>query len=54
MPKKTTVNRKSFGFRLDVELVKKLKILAVNQGQAANVLLEDSIKELLKKYEKTE
>lgn len=50
--KKLTFTRKSFGFRLDVELVKQLKLVAVNEGSAVNVLLEEGIKDLLKKYSK--
>jgi hypothetical protein len=51
---KSQVERKTFGFRLDIELVKKLKITAVNKDQAANILLEESIRDLLEKYEKDE
>jgi len=49
---KLTVTRKSFGFRLDIELVKELKILAVNEGKAVNVVLEEGIRDLLKKHSK--
>lgn len=49
---KSQVERKPFGFRLDTELVKKLKITAVNKGKAANILLEESIRDLMEKYEK--
>ena len=47
---KSGVTRKPFGFRLDFELVKTLKILAIEQNRAVNVLLEESIQDLLKKY----
>jgi predicted transcriptional regulator len=47
---KLLFERKSFGFRLDAELVKQLKIIAVNQDKAVNVLLEEAIELLLKKY----
>ena len=48
--KKTDVGRKPFGFRLDLELVKTLKILAIEQNKAVNMLLEESIRDLLSKY----
>lgn len=47
---KSGAARKPFGFRLDFELVKVLKILAIEQNRAVNVLLEEAIKDLLKKY----
>jgi predicted transcriptional regulator len=43
--------RKPFGFRLDMELVKKLKVLAVKNEKAVNVLLEESIRDLVIKYQ---
>lgn len=49
---KLTVIRKSFGFRLNVELIKQLKIVAINEGKAVNVLLEEGVSDLLKKYSK--
>ena len=49
---KLTFARKSFGFRLDVELVKRLKHVALDKGKAVNVVMEEAIRELLKKYEK--
>jgi predicted transcriptional regulator len=47
---KLTFARKSFGFRLKVDLVKKLKILAIHKNSAVNVLIEEGIEMLLKKY----
>lgn len=47
-----TVTRKSFGFRLDVELVKELKIVAITESMPVNVLLEEGIRGMLKKYQK--
>lgn len=47
---KLTFVRKSFGFRLKVDLVKKLKILAIHKNSAVNVLIEEGIEMLLKKY----
>jgi predicted transcriptional regulator len=49
--KKLSVVRKPFGFRLDMELVKKLKVLAVKNEKAVNVLLEESIRDLVIKYQ---
>ena len=49
---KLLFERKSFGFRLDTDLVKRLKLVAVNQDKAVNVLLEEAIELLLKKYNK--
>ncbi len=39
--------------RLEEEILKKLKILAIEQGVRQNDLLEEAIQDLLKKYEKT-
>ena len=47
---KSSITRKPVGFRLDFELVKLLKILAIEQNMPVNVLLEESIHDLLKKY----
>jgi len=51
LKKKVSVVRKPFGFRLDMELVKKLKVLAVKNEKAVNVLLEESIRDLVIKYQ---
>lgn len=42
----------AYNTRLDKELIKELKILAIHQGKRQNQLLEEAIKDLLKKYEK--
>lgn len=47
---KSNIERKPFGFRLDLELVKTLKILAIEQNRAVNELLEESVQDLMKKY----
>ncbi len=47
---KSNVTRKPVGFRIDFELVKMLKILAIEQNKKVNVLLEESIQDLLRKY----
>jgi predicted transcriptional regulator len=49
---KSKIGRKTFGFRLDPNIVKQLKIIAVQREQATNELLEEGIKNLLKKYSK--
>jgi predicted transcriptional regulator len=49
---KLSIVRKSFGFRINVELAKQLKILAVSQDKAVNVVLEEAIEDVLKKYSK--
>ncbi len=48
---KLTFERKSFGFRLNVQLIQKLKIEAINQQKAVNVLMEEAVEDLLKKYQ---
>ena len=50
--KRLSAERKPFGFRLDTELVKKLKVSAVKQEKAVNVLLEEAIRDLLMKYQR--
>ena len=44
------VDKKMFTTRLDRETIKSLKILAANQEKSVNVLLEEAIQDLLKKY----
>ena len=44
--------RKVFSTRLDQDLIKELKHLAVDEGRALNDLLEEAIQDFLKKYEK--
>jgi predicted transcriptional regulator len=41
-----------FTTRIDKELLRKLKILAVNKERPANELIEEALKYLFKKYEK--
>jgi len=41
-----------FTTRIDKELLRKLKILAVNKEKPANELIEEALKYLFKKYEK--
>ena len=51
---KSNIIRKPVGFRLDFELVKMLKILAIEQNRQVNVLLEESIQDLLRKYKEVQ
>ena len=44
--------RKNYNTTLNIELMKKLKILAVEKGSRVNDLIEEAIKDLLKKYDK--
>jgi hypothetical protein len=41
-----------YNTRLEKELVKEFKILAIRQEKRQNQLLEEAIQDLLKKYEK--
>ena len=41
-----------YNTRLEKELVKEFKILAIKQEKRQNNLLEEAIQDLLKKYEK--
>jgi antitoxin-like ribbon-helix-helix protein len=42
--------RKSYNTTLRVDLIKKLKILAINKDVRVNDLIEEAIEDLLKKY----
>jgi predicted transcriptional regulator len=42
----------AYNTRLDEELIKQFKILAILQSKRQNELLEEAIQDLLKKYEK--
>lgn len=45
-------DKKMFTTRLNKELLRKLKILAVNEEKPASELIEEALLDLLKKYEK--
>lgn len=49
---KATVERKSIGVRIDVKLMKELKLLAVKQETQLNLVLEDAIRDYIKKNRK--
>lgn len=42
----------TYNTRLEKELIKEFKILAIKQEKRQNQLLEEAIRDLLKKYEK--
>jgi hypothetical protein len=46
------IKRKNYNTTLRVDLIKGLKMLAVEKDARANDLLEEAIQDLLKKYEK--
>ena len=46
------LERKNYNTTLRVDLIKKLKFLAVEEAARVNNLLEEAIEDLLKKYEK--
>ena len=48
MPSKTP--REPFGVRLDPEVVTAIKILAAKRRTQVNLLIEEAIKDLLRKY----
>ena len=45
------LERKNYNTTLRVDLIKKLKLLAVNEDTRVNDLIEEAIEDLLKKYE---
>lgn len=46
----TKPNRKQLGVRIDQDLIIEAKVLAVRKGQGLNDLVEEALKDLLKKY----
>jgi len=48
----STMERKKFTTTLRIDLLKKLKKLAIDEDKRANILLEEAIEWLLKKYSK--
>lgn len=49
-----TMARKNLSTRIENDLQKSIKILAINLEKPLNDLLEEAIRDLLKKYEKQE
>jgi predicted transcriptional regulator len=50
---KIFMTRKNLSTRIDNDLQKSIKILAINLEKPLNDLLEEAIQDLLKKYENT-
>jgi len=44
--------KKTFSTRIDVDCLKALKHLAVDEDKSIGVLLEEAIEDLIRKYEK--
>lgn len=49
---KVTAQKKTFGLRLNQELMKELSHLAVDKERWVNDLVDEAIRDLLKKYQK--
>ena len=47
-----TIMRKQTGVRLDSEMIKAVKHLAVDTGRTFNSLVEEAVEDLLRKYSK--
>mgnify|MGYP001496406285 CR=1 FL=1 len=47
---KATIKRQQLGARVNSELIKKIKHLAIDKGVSFNVLVEEALEDLLKKY----
>lgn len=45
-------DKKVFGVRMDEELAKELKILGIKRGKKAYELIEEAVRDLLRKYGK--
>ena len=52
MPRDKADAKKNYGLRLDQALMKELNHLAVDEDRWLNELVEEAIRDLLKKYEK--
>ena len=48
----SSVYKKVFGVRMDEELAKELKILGIRKGRRPYELIEEAVRDLLKKYGK--
>ncbi len=46
-------NRKNYNTTLQADLIRELKILSANLDRRANDILEEAIRDILKKYDKT-
>ena len=45
--------RSQYTMRLDSDLMKRIKILAIEEGKKTNNVIEETLKDLLKKYDIT-
>ncbi len=45
------LRRSQYTMRLDSDIMKKVKILAIEEGKKANTLIEEALLEYLKKHE---
>jgi hypothetical protein len=52
MPEREKGKRKPYGLSLDPDLMKEVRHLAVDEDRNVNDLLEEAMKDLLKKYKK--
>jgi len=50
--KEKKVERKQIGVKINVELWREIKILALREGRTAGEILEDSLRDYLKRAEK--
>ena len=47
---KSEVVRQQLGARVNIDLIKKLKHLAIDKNVSFNVIIEEALEDLLKKY----
>ena len=47
---KSTVIRQQLGARVNADMIKKIKHLAIDKDVSFNVLIEEALEDLLKKY----
>ena len=52
MAEKPSSRRKTYGMSLDLTLMKEVKHLAVDEDRNVNDVLEEAMRDLLKKYKK--
>ncbi len=47
---KNIIQRKPLGVRISPELIKQIKHLAIDKGKPLNILIEEALTDILKKY----
>ena len=52
MAEKPSSGKKTYGLSLDQELMKEIKHLGVDEDRAVNDILEEAMRDLLRKYKK--